>query len=49
VTAYQRALNLNEAVATMRYSVGEVQFERTAFVSAPDQAIISAFVKGVLR
>lgn len=37
---YQRDLNLNNAIATVSYSVDGVKFEREIFSSAPDQAII---------
>src|SRR5277367_7088511 len=40
VTEYRRELDLQSAVATTRYKVGEVVFERTAFASAPEQAIM---------
>ncbi len=40
VTDYRRELNLASAVATTRYKVGDVEFERAAFSSAPDQAIV---------
>jgi alpha-L-fucosidase 2 len=40
VTDYRRGLDLKTAVSTTHYSVDGVDFERTAFVSAPDQAIV---------
>jgi alpha-L-fucosidase 2 len=40
VTEYRRELDLASAVAVTRYKVNDVQFERTAFSSAPDQAIV---------
>ena len=40
VTEYRRELDLQSAVATTRYKVGDVVFERTAFASAPDQVIV---------
>jgi alpha-L-fucosidase 2 len=40
VTDYRRELDLRSAVAATRYRVGDVEFERTAFSSAPDQAIV---------
>lgn len=40
VTSYRRELSLRNAVASTRYLVGGVDFERTAFSSAPDQAIV---------
>ena len=40
VTDYRRELDLRSAVAATRYHVGDVEFERTVFSSAPDQAIV---------
>ncbi len=40
VTEYRRELDLASAVAATRYKVEDVEFERTAFSSAPDQAIV---------
>lgn len=40
VTNYRRELNLRNAIATVRYTVDGVKFERTAFASAPDQAVV---------
>jgi alpha-L-fucosidase 2 len=40
VTGYRRELDLASAMATTRYKVGDVTFERVAFSSAPDQAIV---------
>jgi len=40
LTDYRRELDLASAVAATRYKVGDVAFERTAFSSAPDQAIV---------
>jgi alpha-L-fucosidase 2 len=40
VTNYRRELDLATAVATTRYTVDGVEFERTAFVSAPDQVVV---------
>jgi alpha-L-fucosidase 2 len=40
VTDYRRELDLASAVAATRYRVDDVEFERTAFSSAPDQAIV---------
>lgn len=40
ITNYRRELSLRNAVATTRYTAGGVKFERTAFSSAPDQAIV---------
>ena len=40
VTEYRRELDLANAAASTRYKSGDVEFERTAFSSAPDQAIV---------
>jgi alpha-L-fucosidase 2 len=40
VTEYRRELNLRHAVASTSYKVGEVEFNRTAFASAPDHVIV---------
>ena len=40
ITNYRRELDLDRACAYTRYKAGDVQFEREAFVSAPDQAIV---------
>jgi alpha-L-fucosidase 2 len=40
VTDYRRELDLASAVATTHYRVEDVEFERAAFSSAPDQAIV---------
>jgi alpha-L-fucosidase 2 len=40
VTEYRRELNLATGIASTRYKAGDVEFERTAFSSAPDQAIV---------
>ena len=40
VTDYRRDLDLASAVATTRYRVAGEEFERAAFSSAPDQAIV---------
>ena len=37
---YHRELNLDTACARTQYTVGGVQFEREAFVSAPDQVVV---------
>lgn len=39
-TDYQRALDLDTAVATVRYRVGDVAFTRETFVSAADQVLV---------
>jgi alpha-L-fucosidase 2 len=51
-SGYRRELDLASAVATTSYEVGGVRFERSAFASAPDQAIvlrISASKPGALK
>jgi alpha-L-fucosidase 2 len=40
VTNYRRELDLASAVVTTHYKVEDVEFERAAFSSAPDQAIV---------
>ena len=40
VEQYSRELDLSQAVAKTRYTVNGVTYERTAFASAPDQAIV---------
>jgi alpha-L-fucosidase 2 len=40
---YHRELDLSQALATTRYSVNGVVFERTALASAPDQVIVLRF------
>lgn len=40
VTGYHRELDLASATVATRYTVGDVTYERTAFSSAPDQAIV---------
>jgi alpha-L-fucosidase 2 len=40
VEQYIRELDLSQAVAKTRYTVSGVTYERTAFASAPDQAIV---------
>jgi len=37
---YSRELNLREAVATTRYRIGSITYEREVFVSHPDQLLI---------
>lgn len=40
ITGYRRALHLDTACARTQYTAGGVQFQREAFVSAPDQVIV---------
>lgn len=40
VEQYVRSLDLDQAIATTSYRIGEVDFKREVFVSAPDQAIV---------
>lgn len=40
VTDYRRELNLRTALVTVRYKADGVEFQRTAFASAPEQAIV---------
>jgi alpha-L-fucosidase 2 len=37
---YVRALDLDQAIATTTYQIGEVEFKREVFVSHPDQAMV---------
>jgi len=39
-TNYRRELNLNDAVASMQFKRGGVEFKREMFVSAPDQVMV---------
>ncbi len=43
VEDYQRALSLDDAVASVRYRQDGVNFTREAFVSAPDQVMVFRF------
>jgi len=40
VTHYRRQLDLSKATASTRYVADEVHYQREAFVSAPDQALV---------
>ena len=40
ISEYRRELHLANAVTSTRYKAGDALFERTAFASAPDQAIV---------
>jgi alpha-L-fucosidase 2 len=40
VTHYRRELNLNDAVATLQFQRGGVEFHREMFVTAPDQVMV---------
>ena len=40
ISNYRRELDLDTACATSSYTAGNVKFERTAFVSAPDQVLV---------
>ena len=40
VTGYRRELDFDTAIVATQYSVGDVQFRREVFVSAPDQVIV---------
>ncbi|MES2997384.1 MAG: glycoside hydrolase family 95 protein [Verrucomicrobiota bacterium] len=37
---YRRALDISEAVATTEFVIGGVKYQRTTFVSAPDQLVV---------
>ncbi|MEK7781490.1 MAG: glycoside hydrolase family 95 protein, partial [Verrucomicrobiota bacterium] len=40
VTEYRRELDLDSAIATVRYKVGDVTFKREVFASYPDRVIV---------
>ena len=40
VTQYQRQLDLDEGIAAVSYTVGDVAYRREVFASTPDQAVI---------
>ncbi len=40
VSEYRRELDLDRACSVVSYKIADVRFERTAFVSAPDQVIV---------
>lgn len=40
VSAYERALDLGDALATLRYEQNGVGYRREAFVSAPDEVVV---------
>jgi len=40
VSNYRRELDIGEAVATVKYTAGQVNFTREIFSSAPDQALV---------
>ena len=40
VSNYRRELDIEEAVATVKYTAGQVNFTREIFSSAPDQALV---------
>lgn len=42
-TAYRRALSLDDAAASVTYSVGGVQYQREHFISAPSQVFVSRY------
>lgn len=42
-TNYRRELDLNNAIATVSYQVGDVNYKREYFASNPDQLIVSHF------
>ena len=52
VTDYYRDLNIENAIATTRFKVGNTEFTRDFFVSAPDQVMVMRFkasTKGALN
>ena len=40
VTAYHRELDLDKAMITITYKIGETNYKREVFISAPDQALV---------
>jgi alpha-L-fucosidase 2 len=46
VSGYRRELDLDAAVVRTSYSAGGVEFKRTVFASAPDEAIVLRFTAG---
>ena len=40
ITNYKRSLNMNQALSTVSYKVGAIQYTRECFASNPDDAII---------
>lgn len=46
VTEYRRELDLRTGVASTQYKVGEVEFERSVFASAPDQCVVLQVTAG---
>jgi alpha-L-fucosidase 2 len=40
IVNYRRELSLRNAIAAVRYTAGGIDFERTVFASAPDQAVV---------
>lgn len=40
---YQRALDLRNAITTVEYAIGDVDYKREVFASNPDQAIVAHF------
>ena len=40
VKGYERTLNISNATASVKYHVGDVEYTREYFVSAPDQALV---------
>lgn len=45
-TDYRRELDLDAAVATVRYQVGDARFERQAFASFPDRVFVMRLTAG---
>ena len=46
VTNYRRELNMATGVVSISYKAGDVEFERTAFASYPDQVIVLRIAAG---
>ncbi len=43
VSNYQRKLDINNAISTVEFNVGDKKYTRTAFVSYPDQCMVVRF------
>lgn len=39
-TEYERRLDLDDAVVTTSYKIGQIQYRRTSFISFPDQTLV---------
>lgn len=39
-TGYERALDLQDAIASVRYQIGQTEYRRKSFISNPDQVLV---------